>query len=87
MSEIQFAKHIEDCSTWDELISLLGRSTAPNGKPCKVAGYGGIVDCHFIRDKVVALSKGETNIRFITRNYGLRTKVVELIEIDNLRIT
>lgn len=87
MSESSIVGHIANCITWEELINLLDRSVAPNGKPFKLAGYNGIVDAHFIRDRVIAVSKGDENINFITRNYGLRVKAVELIELDNLRQT
>jgi hypothetical protein len=84
MSEEAFTRHVRDCRSWDELLNLLNRSVAPNGKPDKLAGYGTIVDAHFIRDNVDGVRKGDHNVNFITRNYGLRDKVVEFIEMDQL---
>jgi hypothetical protein len=87
MSESILVSQIDNCASWEELVNLLDQSVAPNGKPFKLAGYNGIVDSHFVRDRVLAVSKGNENINFITRNYGLRAKAIEFIELDNLRQT
>lgn len=83
MSEGYLIKCVESCNTLDDLIALMDRSVAPNGKPYKLAGYGTIVDSHFVRDRIVEFQNGCCSIISITRNYGLRDKVAQISAVKN----
>ncbi len=84
MTQGNFKSQVERCNNLQELVNLLNQCVDDNGRPMPLTSGGKQADSHQVRDLILKFINGEGHYLSITRNYGLRYKVLELIEKDTL---